>query len=63
MIIDWDNLPICGKPPIIVISPYICIDDGYTPPVDPPHGTVPLPGTLMLLGIGLLAMRLLRRRS
>ena len=29
--IDWDNLPICGESPKIIVSPYICIDDTEFP--------------------------------
>ena len=37
--IDWDNLPICGEPPVLIVSTYVCQQpDGWTPPgpIDPP---------------------------
>lgn len=36
MNIDWDNLPICGEPPVLVISPHICVMPPGAPPFNPP---------------------------
>lgn len=59
--IDWDNLPICGESGL-VLSPHFCqIDEGYHPPVDPPVNSVPIPGTLALVLIGVIAMAKLRK--
>ena len=58
--IDWDNLPICGSQGV-VISPHICLWEEEFP-VDPPHGTVPIPGSLALVLIGLIAFKLTRRK-
>lgn len=96
--IDWENLPICGEPSQLVISPYICVMPPGQPPVnppvvppagpcskylrqrdfftgtagghnecianpEPPTGTVPIPGTLVLCALGLAIMRVVRRRD
>lgn len=55
--IDWDNIPDCPEPGQLVVSPYICIDHGYVPPVGLPHANVPVPGTAALLVMGWVMMR------
>lgn len=59
--IDWDNLPICGAPKIVISSAY-CREENWTPPVDTPT-PVPVPGTLLLFGMGLALIGLAKRKE
>lgn len=60
LIIDWDNLPPCTG--YLQVSPYICIDDTYIPP-EPPVHQVPLPSTLPLMLLGVVAMMRFRFKT
>jgi len=60
--IDWDNLPICSEG--LVLSPNFClVAIPPYPPVDPPHGNVPVPSALPLFVLGLVMMKVARRKS
>lgn len=64
--IDWDNLPVCGDPEIVISSAYCVVGDDYVPPGDPvppPVHAVPVPATLGLFLVGIAAMKWIRRRK